>query len=159
MTATTALETTTTPTLTTGHIGLNVSDLGRSRRFYEDVFGFTTVSESNQDGRAFAFLSDGQRLVLTLWQQSTGRFAPTSPGLHHLSFQVATIADVHAFEPRLHAAGATLLHGGVVPHAEGAASGGLFFEDPDGIRLEIFSPTGASDHDAPTPGAPTCGFF
>ena len=33
------------------------------------------------------------------------------------------------------------------------------FEDPDGIRLEIYAPTGAGDHAAPTPGAPSCGFF
>lgn len=159
MTTAIAPDTAAVPALSTGHVGLNVSDLDRSRRFYEDVFGFTTVSESGQDGRAYAFLGDGQRLVLTLWRQSGGRFATDSPGLHHLSFQVATIADVHAFEPRVRAAGGTILHGGVVPHAEGADSGGIFFEDPDGIRLEIFSPSGASDHAAPTPGAPTCGFF
>ncbi len=26
--------------LQTGHVGLNVSDLGRSKNFYQDVFGF-----------------------------------------------------------------------------------------------------------------------
>lgn len=40
------------------------------------------------------------------------------------------------------------------PHAEGAQSGGVFFEDPDGIRLEIYAPNGAGDQTAPTPGAP-----
>ncbi|MEV5257368.1 VOC family protein [Streptomyces anulatus] len=38
-------------------------------------------------------------------------------------------------------------------------SGGIFFSDPDGIRLEIYAPTGADPADAPTSGAPTCGFF
>jgi hypothetical protein len=55
--------------------------------------------------------------------------------------------------------GATLHHDGVVAHREGASSGGVFFEDPDGIRLEIFSPTGADTSPAPTTDAPTCGFF
>jgi hypothetical protein len=50
-------------------------------------------------------------------------------------------------------------HGGIVPHAEGRSSGGLFFEDPDGIRLEIFTATGVGDHVAPHGAAPTCGFF
>ena len=145
--------------LTTGHIGLNVSDLNRSRSFYEQVFGFATVSESHDAGRIYAFLGDGERLVLTLWQQSEGRYSATTPGLHHLSFQVNSIAEVQAFEERLRSSGREPLHGGIVPHREGADSGGIFFEDPDGIRLEIFTPSGAGEHAAPTPGAPTCGFF
>ncbi|HLA74470.1 MAG TPA: VOC family protein, partial [Gammaproteobacteria bacterium] len=34
-----------------------------------------------------------------------------------------------------------------------------FFEDPDGIRLEIYAPSGAAGCQAPMPGAPSCGFF
>ena len=146
-------------TLTTGHIGLNVSDLDRSRTFYEQIFGFTTVSQWDEADRPFAFLGDGDRLVLTLWQQSDGRFSTATPGLHHLSFQVDSIAEVHAFEERLRSSGREPLHGGIVPHAEGADSGGIFFEDPDGIRLEIFAPSGVGEHAAPTSDAPTCGFF
>ncbi len=41
------------------------------------------------------------------------------------------------------------IYDGIVPHAEGAQSGGIFFEDPDGIRLEIYAPNGAADHGAP----------
>ncbi|MES2462541.1 MAG: VOC family protein, partial [Armatimonadota bacterium] len=37
-------------------------------------------------------------------------------------------------------------------------SGGLFFEDPDGTRLEIYAPSGV-EGTVPTSGAPTCGFF
>ncbi len=146
-------------TLTTGHVGLNVSDLDRSRSFYEQVFGFTTIGQSREAGRMFAFLGDGDRLVLTLWQQSDGRYSAATPGLHHLSFRVDSIAEVQAFEELLRSAGLEPLHGGIVPHSEGADSGGIFFEDPDGIRLEIFTPHGAGEHAAPTPGAPTCGFF
>jgi catechol 2,3-dioxygenase-like lactoylglutathione lyase family enzyme len=54
--------------------------------------------------------------------------------------------------------GAPFVYEGIVPHAEGAQSGGVFFEDPDGIRLEIYSPTGAAGA-APVAGAPSCGFF
>lgn len=44
-------------------------------------------------------------------------------------------------------------------HGEGMDSGGVFFTDPDGICVEIFAPGGADGTTAPTPGAPTCGFF
>lgn len=146
-------------TLQTGHVGLNVSDLDRSKRFYQELFGFEVMRESREEGCAFVFLSDGERLVLTLWQQSEGRFRKDAPGLHHLSFQVETIDAVREAEARLRALGVSPLHGGIVPHSEGAVSGGIFFEDPDGIRLEIFSPAGADDRPAPTGSAPTCGFF
>jgi predicted pyridoxine 5'-phosphate oxidase superfamily flavin-nucleotide-binding protein len=46
-----------------------------------------------------------------------------------------------------------------IQRREGAASGGIFFFDPDGIRLEIFTPTGADVAPAPSGTAPTCGSF
>ena len=146
-------------TLQTGHVGLNVTDLDRSARFYKDLFGFEVLSESREAGRRFVFLADGPRLVLTLWEQSAGAFAAGQPGLHHLSFQVGSIDEVRAYEAKLRALGAHFLYESVVPHGEGADSGGVFFADPDGIRLEIFSPTGAGEGTAPTAGAPSCGFF
>lgn len=150
---------TSVPTVQTGHIGLNVTDLARSKQFYQQVFGFEVLGESQAVGRQFAFLGQDGMLILTLWQQSEGRFVTHQAGLHHLSFQVGTIEAVHAFEERLHALGTPFLYDGIVPHAEGADSGGVFFEDPDGIRLEIYSPAGAHGLAAPVAGAPSCGFF
>ncbi|UBU11061.1 VOC family protein [Nonomuraea gerenzanensis] len=146
-------------TFQTGHIGLNVTDLDTSREFYRRVFGFTVAVESQEDGRRYVFLAQDGTLVLTLWQQSEGRFGPGLPGLHHLSFQVADLDAVRRAEQTIRELGATLHHDGIVPHREGAASGGVFFEDPDGIRLEIYAPDAAGDRTAPTAGAPTCGFF
>ena len=144
---------------TTGHIGLNVRDLARSIRFYQQVFGFEVLGESAEAGRAYAFLGRDGELVLTLWPQSDGVAATDRPGLHHLSFKVDTIEEVEAAERRAREAGARIHHGGIVPHREGRDSGGLFFEDPDGIRLEIFTPSGVTGHAAPHGAAPTCGFF
>lgn len=143
-----------------GHIGLNVTDLARARRFYTELFGLELLGESTAPGRAFAFLGREGQVTLTLWQQSEGRSAADRPGLHHLAFQVDTVEDVQEAERRLRAMGATIHHDGIVPHAEGRDSGGLFFEDPDGIRLEIFAAegVGALAH-APHGAAPTCGFF
>ena len=146
-------------TLQTGHVGLNVTDLARSQAFYRQVFGFVVMHESQEVGREFVFLGEGERLVLTLWQQSAGAFSPDAPGLHHLSFQVDSMAAVQEAERRLRALDARFLYEGVVPHAEGGQSGGIFFADPDGIRLEIYAPAGVGEQSAPTPGAPSCGFF
>lgn len=148
----------TTPVFQTGHVGLNVTNLEKSKQFYQAVFGFIVTWEADEPGRC-AFLSDGQKLVLTLWEQSEGTFATDRPGLHHLSFRVNTIDDVRFFENRLKRLDANLLYQGIVPHGEGQDSGGIFFTDPDGTRLEIYSPSGASVHPAPVASAPTCGFF
>jgi catechol-2,3-dioxygenase len=146
-------------TLSTGHIGINVTDLERSTRFYQHVFGLDVTARSQERGREFAFLGRDGKLLITLWQQSKARFAPDRAGLHHLSFQVDSIDQVEATQKRLETLGATFVHRGIVPHAEGTTSGGIFFEDPDGTRLEIYSPTGAEGRAAPTQGAPSCGFF
>ncbi|MFH9197184.1 VOC family protein [Streptomyces anulatus] len=145
--------------LQTGHIGLNVTDLDRSLAFYREVFDFEVLAEGKEEDRRWAFLGRGPRLLVALWQQSEGTFSTTLPGLHHLSFQVDTVEEVRATEDVLRTLGAEFTYDGVVPHGESGNSGGIFFSDPDGIRLEIYAPTGADPADAPTPGAPTCGFF
>lgn len=144
----------------TGHIGINVSDLGRSVDFYAEVFGLDVVGreDGDTDGRRYAFLGHDGDLVLTLWEQATAPFDAAAAGLHHLSFQAEDVDQVQAAEQRLRSMGATFVHEGVVPHGEGVSSGGIFFLDPDGTRLEVFAPTGATAP-APTAGAPTCGFF
>ncbi|GIF16387.1 lactoylglutathione lyase [Actinoplanes teichomyceticus] len=147
------------PHLTTGHVGLNVTGLARSTDFYRRVFGFDLIGEQTGGDRAFAFLGRDGALLVALWQQSGGRFPVDRPGLHHLSFQVPDIEAVRRAEATLRDLGVEILHDGIVPHGEGASSGGVFFTDPDGIRLEIFAPTGADTAPAPTQGAPTCGFF
>lgn len=142
-----------------GHVGLNVTDLERSRRFYEAALGFDTLGQSEAEGRRFAFLGAGGDVVLTLWQQSEGSFDAGRPGLHHLAFRVPTIADVERAQARLRELGARFLHDGVVAHREGAASGGVFFADPDGVRVEIFAPVGADTLPPPPTDGPACGFF
>ncbi|MGU3497196.1 VOC family protein [Mycobacterium sp. C31M] len=153
------MTTATSPLLRPGHIGLNVTDLDRSVDFYERAFGFEQLGRGDEDGHRFAFLGSDGALRLTLWQQSAGEFSTRTPGLHHLSFEVASIDEVRAVEAVLKELGAAFAHDGVVAHGEGTSSGGIFFTDPDGIRLEVFTPSGAEQQPAPAGEAPTCGFF
>jgi len=144
---------------TMGHVGLNVTDLDRSLAFYRAAFGFDLLGEGEDGDRRWAFLGAGGQLVLTLWQQAVGHFDAGSAGLHHLAFEVASIDQVRTAETRLRSLDAPFAYDGVVPHAEGASSGGIFFEDPDGTRLEIFSATGVDGAPAPHAAAPSCGLF
>ncbi|MFD9910921.1 VOC family protein [Streptomyces sp. NPDC059063] len=143
----------------TGHIGLNVTDLDRSLAFYRDVIGFDVIGEGKEEGRRFAFLGRDGTLVLTLWQQAQGAYDSGRAGLHHLAFEVDSVDRVREYERELRAYGVEFAYEGVVPHGEGAASGGIFFHDPDGTRLEIYAQSGAESGTAPVASAPTCGFF
>ncbi|WP_405138954.1 VOC family protein [Nocardia sp. NBC_01388] len=149
----------TAPALATGHIGLNVTVLDRSVDFYVRALGLEQLGSGGEGAQRFAFLGTAGQLQLTLWQQSDGEFSTKTPGLHHLSFQVDSIDKVREVETVLKELQVTFAHDGVVAHGEGSASGGIFFTDPDGIRLEVFAPTGAERAPAPSGAAPTCGFF
>ncbi|MUL85346.1 MULTISPECIES: VOC family protein [unclassified Mycolicibacterium] len=150
---------TTTPQLATGHVGINVTDLDRSVAFYRNALGFEPLALSGEGEHRYAFLGTDGTLRLTLWQQSNGRFSPETPGLHHLSFEAASIDEVRSVEATLKALDVEFAYDGVVAHGEGASSGGIFFTDPDGTRLEVYAPSGAHTAPAPNGAAPTCGFF
>ncbi|MDX3754403.1 VOC family protein [Streptomyces mirabilis] len=149
-------------TLRTGHIGLNVTDLDRSLAFYRDVLGFGVIAEGKEEERRYAFLGslagDG-RPVLTLWQQAQGAYDKARAGLHHLALEVDSVDRVGEYERALRDYGVDFAYEGVVAHREGSASGGIFFHDPDGTRLEIYAPSGAEGAPVPSATAPTCGFF
>lgn len=126
-----------------GHIGLSVTDLEESRNFYETILGFKVMHVSQEEGRKFLFLGDGAQVFLTLWQQGYGRFNMKNPGLHHLAFKVNSMQQVETFQQKLRENNIEFEYPTIVPHSKDADSGGIFFYDPDGIRLEIFSLTGA----------------
>lgn len=144
----------------TGHVGLNVTDLDRSIDFYRRIFDLELLNQPDPaDPHRYARLGHGDRLVLTLWPQSTGTFAADTPGLHHLAFEAPGPDEIRRAQSVLEQIGAEFAYEGVVPHRDGADSGGLFFHDPDGTRLELSTAHAPLTAAAPSGTAPTCGFF
>lgn len=128
------------------HLRLTVTDITRSREFYDAVFGFPVVYEAppaNADQATkdqLAFLYGGVIYgfaggVLGLRPVAPGgdRFSEDRVGLDHVSFAVASRTELDS--------AATLLDGLGISHAGVKDLGGSFvleFRDPDNIALELF---------------------
>lgn len=144
--------------ITTGHVGLNVTDLDRSVDFYSHALGVEVVGRSDADGRRYAFLGRDGVPMITLWQQSDAPFAADRAGLHHLSFQVADVPALEEIERRLRELDAVIRDDSGVT-GEMAAVGQLFCYDPDGIRLEVYAVQRPPRPVTTTGDGPACGFF
>lgn len=137
------------------HIGICVTDLDRSVRFYTRVFGFALLYqldfENNevaatmeQDGkfRSAMLIRDDIRIELLQWVDvpTTGsgvRKPMTELGFTHLSFRVD---DVDGLTEDILAAGGTLVETTrtVLGDADDPASGRfIYLTDPDGTRIEL----------------------
>jgi catechol 2,3-dioxygenase-like lactoylglutathione lyase family enzyme len=133
------------------HVGLVVSDLDRSRRFYAEALGLEEVPRPPNftfDGAWFRF--GGTEIHLLAEAHTTGGAGQPDAGpgaakgmTHHLAFEVD---DVAAACERL-AENAVALEGGPMPRGDGFVQ--VFFRDPDGYVLELFQWTGEDQSDAP----------
>lgn len=132
------------------HIGLCVTDLDRSRRFYRDGLGFQEVAQF-EVGPEFARVMEveGELSLTSVFLRRDGvsiellgyrspavegdgtRRRMTQLGLTHLSLLVQ---DVDAVAERLRSLGGTVL-----PTTRLSAASGEFVYclDPDGIRIEL----------------------
>ncbi len=114
------------------HIVLYVSDLQRSREFYEGVLGFERLSGGFHGG---AFL----RCPGSVNDHDLGLFQSREPavpaagtvGLYHVAWEVATLSELAAVWGRLVRAGAET---GASDHGSTEA---LYGHDPDGIEFEV----------------------
>jgi glyoxylase I family protein len=129
------------------HIRLTVTDIERSRAFYDDVFGLPVAFEIPADAddatrEQLGFLFGGviYRLGDSLFGlRPVGKdsFDEDRVGLDHLSFAVASGAELDAAVALLDERG--IAHAGIKDIGAGFI---LEFRDPDNIALELFAPKG-----------------
>jgi catechol 2,3-dioxygenase-like lactoylglutathione lyase family enzyme len=133
------------------HVGLVVSDLERSRRFYRGALGLEEVARPSNFTFAGAWFRFGEHeLHLLSEAHTTGGAGQPNAGVgaaqgltHHLAFEVD---DLDAACARLAENGVPLA-GGPMPRGDGVTQ--VFFLDPDGYVLEYFQRTGEDQSDAP----------
>ena len=139
------------------HLGLCVSDLDRSLRFYCDGLGFTVgggfdLESTPANGLDRALEVDGPARLRSQWishgalqiellafAQPTSGGAPSSHRNHHgLTHLAFTVEDVDAAAARLVECGGTLLAG--TRSNPGVEL--VFLADPDGTRVELMGTPG-----------------
>jgi glyoxylase I family protein len=133
------------------HVRLTVTDIARSRTFYESVFGFAVAYEAPPDDaddatkQALGFLyggviyAFGEGSLLGLRPVATGddAFDEDRVGLDHLAFRLGSRGELDAAAEALDALG--VAH---EPVKDLGVLAILEFRDPDGVALELTSPTG-----------------
>jgi catechol 2,3-dioxygenase len=126
-----------------GHLVLNVTDVERSTKFYRDVVGFQ-VSRYRPDGTG-AFLTCGvvhHNLALFKAPEGARPSEKGAIGLNHFAFKVASYQGLQEAHKRLVEAGATIDH--IVDHG---MTRSVYFLDPDGIEMELFCDTFATEEE------------
>ncbi len=124
------------------HIYLSVSDFTRSERFYDDamsVLGFRKGDKPIAGERHAHYFNRVLQLTIRP-ARSHSPHDPYAPGLHHLCLQAGTRADVDAAAAALCALGIAASEPKRYPEYNPDYYA-TFFEDPDGIRLELVSRT------------------
>ncbi|RDH96914.1 catechol 2,3-dioxygenase-like lactoylglutathione lyase family enzyme [Curtobacterium sp. AG1037] len=132
------------------HVRLTVTDIHRSKAFYEQLFGMPPGSDFSDQvddptvrddpwrtygGCSFTF--HGQTLGLRPVADPGDRFDPDRVGLDHLSLRVRSVDDLQRAVERLDAAG---IEHGEVTDLEPFGLVILSVQDPDDINLELAAP-------------------
>ena len=138
------------------HVGIGVSNLERSLRFYRDLLGFTWEHELEVEGEptdtllrlrgtklhAEYLTRDGVRIELLHFASPPAPPRPERPmnqyGLTHLSFRVT---DMDAVLDALRAAGERVLEETVIRFPEWQSAACMIL-DPDGQLIELVQAPG-----------------
>jgi len=127
------------------HVRLTVTDIERSRQFYESVFGWRILielpdnaDEATREALSFLFggvIYDLGGALIGLRPAATDRFHEDHCGLDHLAFRVGSKAELDDAAKHLDNLGVT--H---EPVKDIGPSYILEFRDPDNIALELTAP-------------------
>jgi glyoxylase I family protein len=133
------------------HVRLTVTDITRSKEFYDKVFGWPAaidasdeaddpeVRQSQEKFYGGVVYQTPQGTLFGLRPVGSDGFDSTRTGLDHLSFAVESRADLEAAAEAL--TGAGIDHGEVTDLTDAGVSI-LSFQDPDDINIELTAPLG-----------------
>lgn len=133
------------------HVRLTVTDIEKSARFYDTVFGWPRaidasasvdepgVKESPEQFFGGVVFQTPQGTLFGLRPVGTDSFDSTRTGLDHVSFAVDSRDELVRAEAALGEAG--IEHGEIIDLTD-AGLAILSFQDPDDINIELTAPLG-----------------
>jgi catechol 2,3-dioxygenase-like lactoylglutathione lyase family enzyme len=129
------------------HLYVTVSDLARSERFYDAVMaalGFRK-GDSPIGGEPHAhYFNRFLQYTIRPARDPAARHDPYAPGLHHVCFQAPDEESVREAWRRLQELGVAASEPRLYPEYNPDYYA-IFFEDPDGLRLEIVARMASRD--------------
>ncbi len=123
------------------HIYLSVGEVEKSLAFYDRLMPFLGLAKLSRRMKVAVAAYESRAVRLTVYL-TAAKGGPTpvdryAPGLHHLSFEVGSRAEVDIVHDELLAMGAAILDPPAdYPHYRETFYA-VFFTDPDGIKLEV----------------------
>ncbi|MFG1704145.1 VOC family protein [Nonomuraea sp. M3C6] len=126
------------------HVKLPVTEVERSRDWYERVLGLRVVIEFVEDGSLMGVaLRDANNTVDVALRCDPVRAAAMA-GFDPMALCVPTLGDLKAWQQRLEDLAEP--HGGIITGHVGQVLVGL--HDPDGIEIRFYHPTQSDPEDA-----------
>ena len=116
------------------HVALRVKDLGRSREFYERLFGMKPVWEPDPENVYLSSGTDNLALHQVPERESVLQQGQHTQSLDHLGFVVDTPETVDRLCAQAEQAGSTIVHR-PRQHRDGSYS--CYLADPDGITVQV----------------------
>ena len=124
------------------HVEVYVSDLGRSAAFWGPLLAGLGWSPYQEwpGGRSWRLGPTYLVLVQAPGDTLSHGFDRRRVGLNHLAFHAASPGEVASLTGDLRRRGVRVLYEDRHPFAGGAGHCAVFFEDPDGIKVEVAAP-------------------
>ena len=120
------------------HLELYVRDLEHSARFWGWLLGELGYEPYQEWDEGISWQAgDGVYLALVQAPDGANDLDRRSVGLNHLAFPVTTREDVDALTAALEEREVRVLYRDRHPYAGGEGHYAVFFEDPDGLKVEV----------------------
>lgn len=120
------------------HIGIDVSDVGRSLPFYEDMLRFLGFEKIAEHDWGAGFVRERFGVWVTRARNPEAQRRTGDPGVQHLAFRVESRGRVDAFYREVVLKHRLQVEDPPVECPEYSPNYyATFFYDPDGLKLEV----------------------
>ena len=122
-----------------GHLGVNVSDLSRSKAYYDMLMPFLGFEPFRDSAEQFAYRRQAGKPGTYLFfypALEEGSYSRHRTGLQHLAFIVPSRAAVHTVHTKVIELGSPVIHPPQEFPQYHLGYYAVFWSDPDGLMLE-----------------------